>query len=51
MLCQLGAQRPFQQPLLEFLEQSFLAQQVLRRAVALQQLLDQFVPDCQCHDP
>src|SRR5271168_2144298 len=47
MLGQLGAERPFQQPLLEFLEQSFLAQQILRRAIALQQLLDHFVPDSQ----
>jgi hypothetical protein len=51
MLGQLGTERPFQQPLPEFLEQSFLAKQILRRAIALQQLLDNLVPDRLCHDP
>src|SRR5262245_47753627 len=41
----LGTERTFQQALLEFLEQPLLAEQILRRAVALHQLLDEFVPD------
>jgi transposase len=40
MLGQLGTGRPFPQPLLEFPEQSFLAKQILRRTIALQQILD-----------
>jgi hypothetical protein len=51
MLAQFGAERPFQQALLKFLEQTLLAEQILRRAVALQQLLDEFVPDRLCHYP
>ena len=34
MLAQLGAERPFQQALLQLLEQPFLTEQILRRAVA-----------------
>src|SRR6516164_6666513 len=51
MLAQLGAQRAFQQALLEFLEQPFLAEQILRRAVTLQQLLDDLVSDRLRHGP
>src|SRR5215510_2024765 len=51
MFAQLGTERTFQQALLEFLEQPLLAEQILRRAVALQQLLDEFVPDRLCYDP
>src|SRR5690349_10933228 len=36
MIAQLGAECAFQKPLLQLLEQSFLAEQVLRRAIALQ---------------
>src|SRR6476619_3603137 len=35
MLTQLGAQCPFRQSFLEFLEQPFLAQQILRRGITL----------------
>ena len=44
-LAQLGAQRAFEKPLLELFEQPLLADQILRRAIALQQLLDELVPD------
>jgi hypothetical protein len=40
MLAQFRAQRPFQQTLLEFLEYTLFAKQILRRAIPLQQLLD-----------
>jgi hypothetical protein len=51
MLAQLGAQRAFQQPLLQLPEQPFLAEQIRRRAVPLQQLFDELFPDRLCHDP
>src|SRR5580700_11198819 len=51
MLAQLGAERPFQKAFLEFLEQPLLAEQILWRAVALQQLLDDLIPDRLWHDP
>jgi hypothetical protein len=51
MLAQLGAQCPFQKTLLQLLEQTLFAQQIQRRAVALQQLLDNLVPNRLCHDP
>jgi hypothetical protein len=37
MLAQLGAQRAFQQPFLQLPEKPFLAEQIRRRAVTLQQ--------------
>jgi hypothetical protein len=42
MVCQLGAQRPLEQRLLQLLEQAFLAQQVLRLLVAGQKLVKMF---------
>ena len=51
MLTQLGAQSALQQPLLQLPEQPFLAEQIRRRAVPLQQLLDELIPDRLFHDP
>jgi len=45
MLAQLSAQRPLQQALFELLEQSLLAEQILRGRIALPQLVDNLVPD------
>ena len=42
MVCQLGAQRPLEQRLLQLLEQAFLAQQVIRLLVAGQKLVKMF---------
>jgi len=51
VLAQLGAERPFEQPSLQFSEQPILAEQILRRVIPLQQLLNQLVSDCLCHIP
>jgi hypothetical protein len=48
MLAQFSAQRAFQQALLQLPEQPVLAEQIRRRAVPLQQLLDQLVPNRLC---
>src|SRR5205814_5455001 len=50
MFAQLGAERAFQQALLQLLEQPLLAKQVRRRAIALQQLFNNLVSDRLCHD-
>src|SRR5205814_3305457 len=49
MLAKLGAERAFQQSLLQFLEKPLLAEQILRAAIPLQQLLDNLVSDRLCH--
>jgi hypothetical protein len=50
MLARLGAERTFQQALLELLEQPFFAEKILRRAVASEQLLNDLFPDRLCHN-
>jgi hypothetical protein len=51
MLAQLGTQRSLQQAFLQLPEQPVLAEQIRRRAIALQQLLDELIPDRLCQGP